>query len=183
MKIIAIIVTLVCCGLMFFVKREWKAALLVMGAMTLTLVHVPGIPLHKANFLLQVSFLLSEWSDLPRHFGRLRNIPYLWIPLLIVTISALLATHTSPYVGIAETVKSELLFKHFAIAYAFWAVKDEKSLKPILQISLYCLIVLTFFGVVNYIDKYAIFVNAVTEGRTTKYGDVLPTVKKTLSTD
>ena len=168
MKIIAIIVTLVCCGLMFFVKREWKAALLVMGAMTLTLVHVPGIPLHKANFLLQVSFLLSEWSDLPRHFGRLRNIPYLWIPLLIVTISALLATHTSPYVGIAETVKSELLFKHFAIAYAFWAVKDEKSLKPILQISLYCLIVLTFFGELNYIDRNAMFVNALTEGKTSK---------------
>ena len=38
MKIIAIIVTLVCCGLMFYLKREWKAAMLVMGAMTLTVV-------------------------------------------------------------------------------------------------------------------------------------------------
>ena len=95
MRIIAIIVTLVCCGLMFYIKREWKAALLVMGAMTLTLVDVPVIPLHKANFLLQVSFLLSEWRDLPRHFGRLRNIPYLWIPLLIVSLSALLAGLTN----------------------------------------------------------------------------------------
>ena len=168
MKFVAIIVTLVCCGLMFFVKREWKAALLVMGAMTLTLVDVPVIPLHKANFLLQVSFLLSEWRDLPRHFGRLRNIPYLWIPLLIVTISALLATLTSQYEGIAETVKSELLFKYFSLAYAFWAAKDEKSLKPVLRISLYCLIVLTFFGVLNYIDRKAIFVNALTVGKTSK---------------
>jgi O-antigen ligase len=84
----------------------------------------------------------------------------------------LLATLTSPYTGIKETLKSELLFKYFTLAYAFWAVKNEKSLKPILQVSLYCLIVLTFFGVLNYIDKYAIFVNAVTEGRTTRYGDV-----------
>lgn len=166
MKSAAILVTLVCCCLMFFVKREWKAALLVMGAMMLTLVSVPGIPLHKANFLLQVSFLLSEWKQLPHHFSRLRYKPYLWIPLLIVTISALLAALTSQYTGIAETIKFELLLKYFALAYAFWAVKDEKSLKPILQVSLYCLIVLTFFGVLNYIDKNAMFVNALTEGRT-----------------
>lgn len=172
MKIVAIIVTLVCCLLMFYVKREWKAAMLIMGAMTLTLVNIPVIPLHKANLLLQVSFLLSEWRDLPRHFNRLRNTPCLWIPLLIVSFSALLAALTSPYTSIKETMEYELLFKYFAIAYAFWAVKNEKSLKPILQVSLYCLIVLTFFGVLNYIDKYAIFVNAVTEGHTTRYGDV-----------
>ena len=172
MRIVAIIVTLVCCGLMFYVKREWKAAMLIMGAMTLTLVNIPVIPLHNANFLLQVAFLLSEWRDIPRHFNRLRNAPYLWIPLLTVSFSALLAALTSPYTSIKETIEYELLFKYFAIAYAFWAVKDEKSLKPILQVSLYCLIVLTFFGLLNYIDKNAMFVNAVTEGRTTRYGDV-----------
>lgn len=172
MKIVAIIVTLVCCLLMFFVKREWKAAMLVLGAMTLTLVEIPGVPLHKANLLLQVAFLLSEWRDMPRHFKRLQSTPYLWIPLLIVSFSALLAALTSPYTSIKETIEYELLFKYFAIAYAFWAVRKEKSLKPILQVSLYCLIVLTFFGVLNYIDKYAIFVNALTEGETTRYGDV-----------
>ena len=166
MKIIAFIVTLVGCCLMFCVKREWKAAMLVMGAMTLTVVDVPGIPLHKANFLLQATFLLSEWRNLPRHFNRLRYTPYLWIPLLIVCFSALLSALTSQYTGIAETIKSELLFKYFALAYAFWAVKNEKSLKPILQVSLCCLIVLTFFGFINYIDKNAMFVNALTEGRT-----------------
>ena len=172
MKIVAIIVTLVCCGLMFYVKREWKAAMLVMGAMTLTLVNIPVIPLHKANLLLQVAFLLSEWRDLPRHVKRLRYTPCLWIPLLIVSLSALLAALTSLYIGIKETIEYELLFKYFAIAYAFWAVKNEKSLKPILQVSLYCLIVLTFFGLLNYIGKNAIFVNALTEGETTRYGDV-----------
>ena len=172
MRIVAIIVTLVCCLLMFYVKREWKAAMLVMGAMTLTVVNIPGIPLHNANLLLQAAFLLSEWRDLPRYFNRLRYTPYLWIPLLIVTFSALLATLTSPYTGIKETLKSELLFKYFTLAYAFWAIKDEKSLKPILQVSLYCLIALTFFGALNYITKSAVFVNALTEGRTSMYGDV-----------
>ena len=172
MKIVAIIVTLVCCLLMFYVKREWKAAMLVMGAMTLTLVNIPSIPLHNANLLLQAAFLLSEWEKLLQYFNRLRYTPYLWIPLLIVTFSALLATLTSPYTGIKETLKSELLFKYFTLAYAFWAVKDEKSLKPILQVSLYCMIALTFFGALNYITKSAVFVNALTEGRTSMYGDV-----------
>jgi len=168
MKFVAIIVTLVTCGLMFYVKREWKAALLVMGAMTLTLVNIPSIPLHKANFLLQVSFLLSEWRNLKRYLGRLRDMPFIWIPLLIVSFSALLAALTSQYTGIKETIKSELLFKYFALAYAFWAVKNEKTLRPVLQVSIYCLIVLTVFGVLNYIEKSAMFVNALTEGRTSK---------------
>ena len=168
MKNIAIIVTLVCCCLMFVVKREWKAALLVMGAMTLTLVKIPGVPLNNANFLLQASFLLSEWNQLQQYIQKLWRMPYLVGLLLLVSGSALLAALTSPYTGIAETIKSDLLFKYFALAYAFWAVKDEKSLKPVLQVSLYCLIVLTFFGVLNYIDKSAMFVNALTEGRVNK---------------
>ena len=166
MRIIAIIVTLVSCCLMFYVKREWKAALLVMGTMTLTVVSIPGIPLHKANFLLQVAFLLSEWNQLQQHAKKLWRMPYLVGLLLLVSMSTLLAALTSQYTGIAETIKSELLFKYFAIAYAFWAVKDEKSLKAVLQVSMYCMIVLTFFGVLNYLDKSSMFVNALTEGKT-----------------
>ena len=166
MRIVAIIVTLVCCLLMFYVKREWKAAMLVMGAMTLTLVEIPGVPLHKANLLLQVAFLLSEWRYLPLFFKRLRHTPYLWAALLTVTFSALFAAWTSPYTSIKEAIQYELLLKYFAIGYAFWAVKDEKSFKPILRISLYCLIVLTLFGVLNYMTKSTMFVNALTEGET-----------------
>ena len=151
---------------MFIVKRETKAALLVMGTMTLTLVDIPGVPLQKANFLLQAAFLLSEWKNIPRYFSRLRQTKFLWKSLLLIGFAAILAGLTSQYTEIKETIRSELLFKYFAIAYAFWAVKDEKSLKPVLQVSLYCLMALTFFGVLNYIDKSALFVNALTEGKT-----------------
>jgi len=172
MKIVAIIITLVCCCLMFVVKREWKVALLVMGAMTLTVVSIPGIPLRNANFLLQVAFLLSEWTSLPRYIKNLWRTPCLRNSLLLVSVSALLAALTSPYTGIKEMIESELLFRYFALAYAFGAVKDEKSLKPILRISIYCLIVLTVFGAINYITKSADFVNAVTESRTSMFKDV-----------
>ena len=168
MKFVAIIVTLVCCCLMFFVKRETKAALLVMGAMTLTIVNIPGIPLHKANYLLQASFLLSEWNHLRYHFILFWRTSYLRNLLLLVSGSTLLAAFTTQYVEPNEFLQSELLFKYFAFAYAFWAFKDEKSFKLILRISLYCMIVLTVFGVLNYIDKNAMFVNALTEGKTSK---------------
>lgn len=173
MRIVAIIVTLVCCCLMFFVKREWKAGILIIGAMTLTIVNIPGIPLHKANYLLQASFLLSEWNHLRYHFILFWRTSYLRNLLLLVSGSTLLAAFTTQYVETNEFLQSELLFKYFAFAYAFWAFKDEKSLKPILRISLYCMIVLTVFGMLNYIDKNAMFVNALTEGKTSKvYEDV-----------
>jgi len=166
MTIIAFIVTLLACCLMFFVKREWKAALLVMGAMTLTAVNIPGVPLHKANYLLPVAFLLSEWRNWPRHFRALRHVRGLTGMLLLVGISALIAALTSPYIDPREFLQEELLFKYFALAYAFWAVKDERSLKPILLISFCSLLVLTAFGVLNFMTKNADFVNALTEGRT-----------------
>lgn len=166
MKFVAIIVTLVCCCLMFYVKREWKAGILIIGAMTLTIVNIPGIPLHKANYLLQASFLLSEWNHLYYYFRSLWHTSYLRNLLLLVSGSTLLAAFTTQYVETNEFLQSELLFKYFALAYAFWAVKNEKSLKPVLQVSLYCLIVLTAFGSLNYIQKNAMFVNALTEGKT-----------------
>ena len=172
MKFVAIIVTLVCCCLMFFVKREWKAGILIIGAMTLTIVNIPGIPLHKANYLLQASFLLSEWNHLRYHFRLLWRTTYLRNLLLFVSGSTLLAALTTQYVETNEFLQSELPFKYFAFAYAFWAFKDEKSFKTILRISLYCMIVLTVFGVLNYIDKNAMFVNALTEGKTSVYQGV-----------
>lgn len=178
MKTVAILVTLLSCYLMFLVKRETKAAMLVMGAMTLTLVNVPVVPLHKANFLLQMSFLLSEWKHLRWHFMELRCISYLRKLLILVTFFTLFAALTSSYVKVGSFLQSELLFKYFAIAYAFWAVKDEKSLKPMVRLSLYCLVVLTIFGVLNYMKKNAVFVNAMTEGKTSliwegvNFGDV-----------
>lgn len=166
MKIIAFIVTLVCCCLMFFVKREWKAGLLVMGAMVLTAVSIPGVPFHNANYLLPIAFLLSEWRGWPHHFRSLLHVRGLAGMLLLVSISALIAVLTSPYIEPKEFLQKELLFKYFAIAYVFWTLKDERSLKPVLLMSFCCLLLLTAIGVLNYITKNADFVNALTVGKT-----------------
>lgn len=168
MAIIALIlkvITLASCLMMFFIRREKKVALLVMGTMTLTLVSVPAIPLHKANFLLPAFFLLSEWRSLTFHIKSLWRMPSLRLAFIILFISTAVCAFTTTYTKPWSVIRGELIFKYFALAYAFMAVKDERSIKPILKISLYCLITLTFFGILNYIYRNAELVNELTKGQ------------------
>lgn len=169
---ILIIITLASCLMMFFIRREQKVALLVMGTMTLTLVSVPVIPLHKANLLLPMFFLLSEWRTLILHIKKICNTPYLRIALAIVLLSTIVCAFTTTYMKPWIVIRGELIFKYFALCYAFMAVKDERSLKPILKISIYSLIALTFFGILNYIDRSADLVNELTKGKTNFIYDV-----------
>lgn len=160
------IITVVSCLMMFFIKREQKAALLIMGTMILTLVNVPYVPLHKANFLLPAFFLLSEWKSLTFHIKRIWNMPSLRFAFIILFISTAVCAFTTTYTKPWSIIQGELIFKYFALAYAFMAVKDERSLKPVLRISIYCLIALTFFGILNYINRSADLVNELTKGQT-----------------
>lgn len=178
MKLVAIIVTLVGCVLMFTLKREKKAALIIMGAMTLTLVNVPWMPFQKANYLLQAAFVLSEWKNIAHHLRFLSRVTALKLPLLIVIVSTIICIIHSPHLnGDSSTIRNfilgELFFKYFAICYAFWAYSRESAIRHTLKLSIYCLIVLTFLGIINYITRSAMFVNALTEGMTNIHkGDV-----------
>ena len=160
------IITIASCLMMFLIRREQKVALLVMGTMTLTLVSVPVIPLHKANLLLPMFFLLSEWKSLILHIKKIWSTPYLRTALAIVLLSTIVCAFTTTYTKPWSIIQGELIFKYFALAYAFMAVKDERSLKPVLKISIYCLIALTLFGILNYIDRSAELVNELTKGKT-----------------
>lgn len=167
MPIIASILTVIAvvsCLMMFFIRREQKVALLVMGTMILTLVSVPVIPLHKANLLLPVFFLLSEWRLLTLHIKKIWDMPSLRLAFIILFISTIVCAFTTTYTKSWKVIQTELFFKYFALAYAFVGVKNERSLKPILKMSIYCLIALTFFGILNYIDKSADLVNEMTKG-------------------
>lgn len=178
MNAIAIIFTLACCLMMFFVKRQTKAAIFIVGAMTLTLVNVPVIPLHKANYLIPASFLLSELHHIRLYIKSFWKITYLKYAILIVTISSVICALTSPHLQTPPSagfvfLRNELLLKYFAICYAFWAYSNETSIRQTLKLSLYCLIALTFFGLLNAISGSSYFVNELTKGMTNIHkGDV-----------
>lgn len=163
MKTIAIIAVLICCVLMFIVRRTYKAGLLVLGTMAFTLVRVPAVPLHSANMLLAVSFILSELNNI-RHLFKEAKGTVVWRLTGLSIIMALITIVTSPHLSgqnIRYFVQSELLFKYFALLYAFWGFKDEETIKPVLKITVLGLAILTAFGIVNYVTKSADFVSTM----------------------
>jgi len=169
MRLISIIIVLVGCGLMFYVKRSTKMAILLLGLMLFSLVKIPEIPFGDAPHLLAASFLLSEWRRWKGYLFQITANPVAF-PLFLICISTAVCVYASPYVNnsthnIVGFIVMELIFKYFIILYAFWGFDEENSIKPCLKWSFYGLLVLTFFGIINLIDKSAIYVNVLTEGR------------------
>ena len=152
---------------MFYLKREYKAALMLIGTILFTLVNVPVIPLHSANMLLPMSFLLSELNNLKELIHSAKK-SVVWRLAGLALLTAILTIITSPHLHDIDSVRtflqSELFFKYFALLYAFWLYSSEDSIKPTLQLSFYAMVVITLFGVLNYFTKSADFVSAMTTG-------------------
>ena len=167
MKIIAIIAAVICILAMFKVKREIKVALLFLGCMVFTLVQIPVVPFHAANALLPIAFLASEWKHLSKYFKEARG-NVVWKVASLAVFMVMLVLINSPHLRDFDSIKGfvmgELFFKYFAILYAFWACRDDISLRPLLKFSMIGVIVLTFFGVLNLISHNAFFLQSVYQG-------------------
>lgn len=158
MKIIAILAVLVCCVLMFVVKRPYKAGILMLSAMLFTPVQVTFFPIHTGTLLIVLSFLLSEVGHFRQLFRESRGT-IVWQLTGLAIFAYILTIIFSPHLKTANEIRiftqTELLLTHFALIYAFWCYTDEESFKPTLNITFWGLIVLTAFGVLNYLTKSA----------------------------
>lgn len=167
MKAIAIIAVLICCLLMFVVRREYKAGILIMGTIVFTVVSIPAVPFHNANILLPLSFLLSEVKHLNAMIRSTRG-KLIWNLMGIAILLSVLTIIASPHLRDAESlrifVQGELFFKYFVLLYAFWAFSSEESIRPTLRITFYAMIVLTIFGILNSLTKSADFISVMMEG-------------------
>lgn len=167
MKTISILMVLLCCILMFVVKREYKASLLIVGTVLFTLVKVPILPFHNANMLLPLAFLLSEFSNLSNLIKSAKT-DVVWklmgLALLIFIITILASPHLHDFSSIKAFFQTELFFKYFALLYAFWAFSTEESIRPTLRVTFYAMLVLTVFGIVNLMTKSADFVGSMMAG-------------------
>lgn len=167
MEIISNVIVLLCCVLMFVVKREYKASILIVGTVLFTLVNVPAIPFHSANKLLPLAFLLSEMGNLSKLIKSVKkNIAWklIEVVLLMFIITILASPHLHDFSSIRDFFQYELLFKYFALLYAFWAFSSEDSIKPTLRVTLYAMFVLTVFGILNLLTKSADFVSTMMVG-------------------
>ena len=162
MKIIVILIVLFCCYLMFRVERKYKIAIMILGTLVFTIVRVPVIPLHHANFLIPLSFLISEYKHISFYFRQTKGtIIYklFLLSILMCIITIIFSPHLHNIRSLVYYVLGELFFKYFALLYSFWSFKDHESLKPTLNLTFYGMLVLTFFGLINYVTKTADFVN------------------------
>lgn len=168
MKIIAIISVLVCMLLMFFVRREYKIAIMFLGTMIFTLVDVPEIPLHQANDLIPLSFLISEYKHLNIYINKTKGT-VVWklagLLILLSLITIMNSPHLRDFSSIRYFIQNELIFKYFVLLYAVWSFSSINSLKPTLYLSFCGIIVLTIFGVLNYMTQSADFVGTMLAGK------------------
>lgn len=167
MSYVAIIAALLCCILMFVIKRESKAGLMILGTLVFTIVRIPVLPFHNANILIPFCFLLSEVKQL-KVLMRSSKGKVIWklmgVAIFMVILTIMTSPHLRNFVSIKGFLQSELFFKYFALLYVYWAFSTEESIKPTLKITFVGLIVLTFFGIINYLVKTADFVSALMSG-------------------
>ena len=140
-----------------------------MGTMIFTPVYIPFLPLHSANAILVVSFLLSEFRNI-RFYIRTLKITFLWKLMGVVIVLTIITIYNSPHlrsaVDLRSFLQSELLFKYFAICYSFIICRETLDISKFLKISLIGILVLTLFGVYNYINTSSDVLSILMEGMT-----------------
>ena len=151
------------CLSMFFIPRSYKLAVMLLSLSCLTMVRVPGIPFGTCNYIIPISFLLSEVRSIVHHLEDIRPTIISKL-LLLVMVALIIAYITSPHYsgslsGAIRLIVRDLIVKYFAIAYAFVCVYEEEDLQPLLRFTFCALILLTAFGVINLIDHHSYLVD------------------------
>ena len=160
MKLIAIAATLALAVLMFFIRREYKLAVMFMSTILLTPLILPFKGITPA-IVFTLAFLLSEIPYIRIHWKRIRFsviLPYLILALVAFALAVITSPHLHEANSLGFFTLSDLLSKQLAIVYAFIALRRNKSIQPLLTVSFAALLLMTLVGVVNYFTGYSFYV-------------------------
>ena len=157
---------LVClCVMMFTARRENKLAIFLFSTICLSLVTVPFVPFGNSKYFLSICFIISEWQNIKVHYKKIKKTVIGLCVALMIVATIVLIIKSPHYQGslsqMIRLVMFELVGKYFALAYSFVCVVKENDLKPTLKVTFYGLMLLTLFGVLNYLTKHAIFIDEV----------------------
>ena len=158
----------VCCFLMFVVKREYKIAILLFAFSVLSEVSLPK-PLGNCSFIVPICYIVSELPYTLRYIEGVKT-KLIWWVLGIVLVSTLFYLSISPNYrstmkGIISIMIIEFFGKYFILLLSFIAAANEKSLAPLTKAAYYSLIILTVFGIINFITGNAAFLDNITFGK------------------
>jgi len=146
---------------MFFIPRVWKITMLFVGFICFSLVEIPFFPGGTARVVFCYMFFFSELKHIKKHCGTLSK-SIIWKLLVIQFVAVIISISTSPHFNLSIRCILDLIYEllgsEIIIAYAYLSIKNEKSLKILLNGSFAALLLLTFFGVINFILRRADFV-------------------------
>lgn len=170
MSIVVSCIVLLCCFLMFKYDRPHKVALLYLAMMCLSCFSVRGLPYGNALTWLPACFFISELKNLGLILKMLRRT-IVWQLILLSVISIVVLLVNSPHYN--DSLKKIFIFLllqfiplSFCLIYGYVSFRSDNDLKPLLRSAFYGMILLTFFGVINYILKASPIINFLYEGTT-----------------
>lgn len=159
---------IICMLAMFKVSRPYKVAIILLTEMVFLLVKVPGLPYGMANYLVPLTFIISEIPHLGKLLASAKG-KMVWKLLLLVLFATLIAFIFSPHLqnisSFRAFFRSEIMFSYFLLIYSYWCYYDEKSLKPTLKFTMYAMIFITIMGVLNLITMRAGWIEFVVGNR------------------
>ena len=162
-------ILIICCLCMLLLKREYKPAVFLFGYAILSEVSLP-LPMGNTIFFLPIFYIFTEGFRFKEMIKAFR-IKELVLALIIFLISFLYNYANSPHYWGSIGQFITLLFRecittYFILVVGFFSLKDVRSFKPLLEVAFFSLIILTVFGVINYISKESTMLDLITGGAT-----------------
>ena len=153
--------------LMFKLRLEYKIAIFFFSIICLDAAIIRFIPFGGAKFFLSMCFICSELPHIKRRIKvlKMRKIMPLVLMMIIATfILAINSPHYQSFIQFLRLLIVELLAKYLVICYAFIIISSPRQFKPSFRAAYVALLILTAFGFINLITKYAIWIDINYQG-------------------
>ena len=162
-------ILILCCLCMLVLKREYKPAVFLFGYAILSEVALP-LRIGYTSFFLPIFYIFTEGFRFKEMIKSFR-IKELVLALILFAISFFYNYANSPHYwgSISEFVTllfRECITTYFILVVGFFSLKDVNTFKPFLKVAFISLVILTVFGVINYITKESTMLDLITGGAT-----------------
>ena len=151
-------------GAMFFISREKKIAFIFVVNMLFSLLEFDFIPgLQNAISLVIVVFILSEIKNIHIYVNKIKNNIKLKRIFLLLVLMTSLDIIFSPHLhnSVFDSIKyiyNYLLLKYSLVFCCLVAFVNQKSLLTLVRYSMAPMLILTLFGIINFIQGRSAFV-------------------------
>lgn len=150
------VLLIICCFCMLTLKREYKPAVFLFGYAVLSEISLP-LPMGNTVFFLPIFYIFTEglkFKDMIKTF----RIKELVLALIVFLILFLYTYANSPHYWGSVKQFVTLLFRecittYFILVVGFYSLKNENTFRPLLRVAFISLVILTLFGLINYVTK------------------------------